>query len=439
LDKEAFRFAQRYNGGRKMNRYRDESWDYRTANTKQLTHCFHRYPAMMIPQVAGRLIDMYLSSTSNNCKVLDPFCGSGTVLLEAKRRGLESWGIDINPLAMLIAKAKTNPIDIETLGKFHRRFSKKLIEVFNNKDEFVKRVNIPNFFNIDFWFRPKVVEALSVIKYEILNIKDEDIQDFYKVAFSETVRDCSNVRNGEFKLFRIPEEKLKNYNPNVLLTFLEKAERNFKGAQNCYQELSFKDYLNIPVHILDEDTRFKTSIPDKTIDLIITSPPYGDSKTTVAYGQFSRLSLQWLDFEEDICRNIDKNSLGGKPPINTDRTHISKTLGNILRKIEKKDKKRASEVLSFYNDMVSCVEELNRIMKVKSRICFVLGNRTVKGITIPTDQILIEMFEHFDFVHKGTIIRDIPNKTMPLKNSPTNEPGKLGKTMWNEYIVIVER
>lgn len=422
-----------------MNRYRDESWDYRTANTKQLTHCFHRYPAMMIPQVAGRLIDMFLSSHSNNCMVLDPFCGSGTVVLESKRRGLESWGIDINPLALLIAKAKVTPIEIETLEKFHRRFSKKLMEIFNNEDEFTKRVNSPDFFNIDFWFRPKVSEALSVIRYEILKIKDRDIQDFYKVTFSETVRGCSNVRNGEFKLFRIPKEKLKTYTPNVLVTFLEKVERNFKGARELYQELSSKNHLNIPAHILAEDTRLKTSIPDNTIDLLITSPPYGDSKTTVAYGQFSRLSLQWLDFEEKICRNIDKNSLGGKPPTNTDTTHTSKTLGNVLRKIEKKDKKRASEVLSFYNDMFSCIGELNRIMKKHSRICFVLGNRTVKGITIPTDQILTDMFEYFGFAHKETIIRDIPNKTMPLKNSPTNEPGKLEKTMWNEYIVIVER
>jgi hypothetical protein len=45
------------------------------------------------------------------------------------------------------------------------------------------------------------------------------------------------------------------------------------------------------------------------------------------------------------------------------------------------------------------------------------------------------MFERLGFGH----VRDIPNKTMPLKNSPTKEPGKVEKTMWNELIVIVER
>jgi hypothetical protein len=78
-------------------------------------------------------------------------------------------------------------------------------------------------------------------------------------------------------------------------------------------------------------------------------------------------------------------------------------------------------------------------MAPKSHICFVIGNRTVKSVKIPTDNILVEMFTHLDFKHKETIIRDIPNKTMPLRNSPTNIPDKFEKTMWNEYIVIVGR
>lgn len=193
------------------------------------------------------------------------------------------------------------------------------------------------------------------------------------------------------------------------------------------------------MHILDEDTRFKTSIPDGSVDLIVTSPPYGDSKTTVAYGQYSRLSLQWLDFDDRICRSIDRMSLGGNSQKDETVLLMSKTLKRTWEEIKRKDNKRASDVLSFYNDMFLCMEELDRIMKERSRICFVIGNRTVKSVTIPTDEILVEMFERFWFEHEETIIRDIPNKTMPLKNSPTNEPGKVEKTMWNEFIVIVEK
>lgn len=422
-----------------MKKYRDESWDYRKANTKYLTHCFHKYPAMMIPQVAGRLLDQYLELNPSCRAVLDPFCGSGTVLVEAKRRGLESWGIDINPLARLIAKTKTTPIPLEILEAANRRIIKELKEIFLDFEEFSKRVSVPRFFNIEYWFKPKVTEGLSVIKNVILQIENKNIQDFYKIAFSETVRECSNVRSGEFKLFRIPPKQLEKHCPDVLRIFLQKAERNFIGYCDFFKELSDKKYLNIPVHILDEDTRSKTSIPDKSIDLIITSPPYGDSRTTVAYGQFSRLSLQWLDFDDGICKSIDAKSLGGNSAKDGKAIQVSKTLRRIWNEIKQRDDKRASDIISFYNDMFLCLSELDRIMKERSRVCFVLGNRTVKNVTIPTDEILVEMFRHFGFNHRETIIRDIPNKTMPLKNSPTNVPGKVEKTMWNEFIVITER
>lgn len=422
-----------------MKKYRDEGWDFRKEDTKQLTHCFHKYPAMMIPQVAGRLIDKYIALKSSCQVVLDPFCGSGTVLVEAKRRGLESWGIDINPLARLVAKAKTTPIDLNRLETAHGKLTKKLKGIFFNPKEFAKRVSIPKFFNIEYWFKPNVIESLSVIKSAIMDIENQDILDFYKVVFSETVRECSNVRVGEFKLFRIPPEKLKDYNPNALVIFSKKAERNLKGFQDYLVKLNDKKYLSVPVHILDEDTRLKTTVPGKSVDLIVTSPPYGDSKTTVAYGQFSRLSLQWLDFEDNICRSIDKESLGGNSTKDEKVLQISKTLRQTWEEIRRRDRERASNVLSFYNDLFLCIKELDRVMRDTSRICFVIGNRTVKSITIPTDEILLEMFKHFKFKHRETIIRDIPNKTMPLKNSPTNESGKVEKTMWNEYIVIVDR
>ena len=79
-------------------KYFDESWDFRTADTKTLTHCFHPYPAMMIPQVSGRLIDIYGVDAG---LLFDPYCGTGTSLVEANIRGINAVGTDLNPLARL--------------------------------------------------------------------------------------------------------------------------------------------------------------------------------------------------------------------------------------------------------------------------------------------------------------------------------------------------
>ena len=85
------------------------NWDFKEADTKEYTHGFHTYPAMMIPQIARRLIYLY----GKNAKtLLDPFMGSGTSLVEASLLPhiKEAYGFDLNPLAYLISKAKTTPI-----------------------------------------------------------------------------------------------------------------------------------------------------------------------------------------------------------------------------------------------------------------------------------------------------------------------------------------
>jgi len=93
-------------------KYTDTSWDFAEANTKTLTHCFHAYPAMMIPQIASRLIEKYGSQAR---RLFDPYCGTGTSLVEANVHGIEAIGTDLNPLARLIAKAKTTPIPADVL------------------------------------------------------------------------------------------------------------------------------------------------------------------------------------------------------------------------------------------------------------------------------------------------------------------------------------
>ncbi|MCD6376092.1 MAG: hypothetical protein J7L94_11240, partial [Caldisericaceae bacterium] len=179
-------------------KYIDESWDFEDANTKTLTHCFHSYPAMMIPQVAARLLDKY----GKNANLLfDPYCGTGTSLVEANVRNINAVGTDLNPLARLIAKVKTTPINIQALDLYLKDFNNYL---FSSRFGVKKNISfvIPRFDNIDYWFTKDVQIKLAILKHYIDHIDNEPIQDFFLVAFSETVRESSLTRNGEFKLYR---------------------------------------------------------------------------------------------------------------------------------------------------------------------------------------------------------------------------------------------
>jgi len=416
-------------------KFKDESWDFRNDFTKYSNHGFHTYPAMMIPQVARRLIQMY----GNNKEVLlDPFMGSGTALLEAKlhKNFKKAYGIDINPLALLISKVKTTPINPEILKEeYHQLISrcnadKKAVN-FREKE-----VTKPTFFNIGFWFKPPVITDLAIIKQNIEKIKDKDIKDFFLIAFSETVRNVSNTRNGEYKLYRMSQSMLEKHNPNTFEEFKSKASKSIIGMEEYFRVHNPK----CQVDILAEDTRNLTSIPDNSVDLIVTSPPYGDSRTTVAYGQFSRLGLQWLDYGKDEVLNIDKVSLGGIPTKDLDNGLGSPTLKKTLNEISKIDPRRAKDVLSFYVDFDKCVKELHRVTKKGALVCFVVGNRTVKGVQIPTDEIILELFQAKNhYKHHNTFIRNIPHKRMPKINSPTNISGNHGVTMNEEWIVVMEK
>jgi len=398
------------------------SWDFKEANTKEFTHNFHTYPAMMIPQVARRLISLY----GKNAKtLLDPFVGSGTCLVEASLTPhiKEAYGFDLNPLAVLISKTKITPLNIQEVEKI-------LEKVLNSKEH----NGIPKFKNLEFWFKPEVINQLSILKVAINKIQNKDIKDFFLVIFSETIRNVSNTRNGEFKLYRMSQESLEKYSPDVFAEFKKIAIRNIGGLREYIAAAKTGTLIRPEFGDSTKDLPLKP----ESIDLIVTSPPYGDSRTTVAYGQFSRLALQWLDYED--ANTLDKRLLGGIASKNLDITINSPTLKETLKKIIEKDPKRARDVLSFYEDFDKCVIQLNKVMAKNGYICFVVGNRTVKGINIPTDKIMAEMFmARSPYEYITTHQRAIPFKRMPKVNSPSNKKGETVSTMNNEFIFVLRK
>ena len=412
----------------KLKRRIDYSWDYRGEKTKSYTHGLHSYPAMFIPQVARRLIETYSKKGDTIC---DIFCGSGTALVESRLLGRNAYGVDLNPFAIFLAKIKTTEINPSVLTREYFNLLNRLDHIKSDK------IAMPNFMNIDFWFKENVVLKLAKLKKAINDTKNEEIKNFFLVSFSETVRLSSNTKNGEFKLVRIKADKLKNHNPNVLDIFKKKTELNIEGMRKFNQEVD-KNTWNKPIYA---DTSLISTIENNSIDCIITSPPYGDSRTTVAYGQFSRLSAQWIDIFEDpnTASGVDNKLLGGKPTNNLLHSLESPHLKESLERIQEMDRKRARDVLSFYIGLNECLKKSYAILKRKKYFCLVIGNRLVKQVRIPTDFIIAELCERIGFTCEDIFVRNIPGKRMPAKNSPTNIAGKLEETMTKESIVVLRK
>ena len=159
-------------------KYFDDSWDFKKAETKEYTHCFHNYPAMMIPQIARRLLMQF----GYNARLLfDPYCGSGTSLVEATLKGVEAIGTELNPLARLIATTKTTSLDKPILDTCLKKFNNYLFMLMFKP--YKMNPKLPHFQNIDYWFASDIQKKLATIKQYIdEQIEDINIQNFFKVA-----------------------------------------------------------------------------------------------------------------------------------------------------------------------------------------------------------------------------------------------------------------
>ena len=407
---------------------KDESWDFREADTKEYTHCFHTYPAMMIPQIARKLLKQY---GVEDGWLLDPYCGTGTSLVEASLFGMHSVGCDINPLVRLIATAKSTPVCLSALDGTLSELNEYLFQI-QYQESNLPDAPIPNTPNLTYWFSDEVIKTLAHLRTAISHVKDKVLQNFVLVAFSETVREVSYTRNGEFKLYRMPENKLKDFKPDVLGIFSKKLRRNRQGLASYLEK---RKNVKASVSMVNTvEGELPTPRPPEGYDIVITSPPYGDSQTTVAYGQFSRLAAEWIGLPN--ARKVDKIAMGG---IRSKETLRGSPVSSAVEKIRLIDEKRAKEVSAFYIDLERSIRSIARACSPHATICYVVGNRCVKGVVLPTDEFVVDAFRQHGFVHKTTIVRNIPNKRMPKKNSPSNIAGETSTTMHEENIVVCQR
>lgn len=392
-------------------------------------HKLHDYPAMLVPDLVEKIIREY---AHENDVIFDPFGGSGTVAVCSNKLGHNAILNDVNPLARFITKVKTTKLD---LLKLTRKFD-AVTELLNNTEDFSDAKDfLPERIFFENWYTKEVLLKLSYIKEIISKFYDSDIKDFFMLCFLQTARKCSLQRQGEFKMYKISPEKRKNYNPDAVKIFLEILKINFEIMKKDILEKESADNKNCSTKIINfrTDEEFSQEY-NNAVDLVITSPPYGDSGTTVAYEQFSRFANEWLGIEE--AKKLHSKMLGGRM-IREEIAFGIPELDSTISQIS--SMKRRCEVASFYLDYRKSISNISKILKRNGKLCFVVANRTVSGIILPTDLATIKMFEENGFELIDKFERNIHRKRMPLKNSPSNEKGNKQSTMTKEYIIIMQK
>ncbi|MDR3244041.1 MAG: site-specific DNA-methyltransferase [Elusimicrobiota bacterium] len=409
----------------------DHSWAFEEATRKDttyITHGYHRYPAKFIPQIVSRLADKY---TKEGDFIVDPFGGCGTTLVEAKVSGRKSVGVDINPVAVMIARVKTTPIEPKKIEKAFLTLKNQL----DLYDDNIK-IQLPKHERIDYWFREKEKKELAFILSRISEIKDSEIRDFFRCAFSNILKNCSiwlqksNKPTRDFN--KNPSEPLK--------IFYRQVKMMLKGNNRFFELLHERNFLNISSQVYCEDAR-KIPVKNNSVDLIISSPPY---VTSYEYADLHQLTTLWFEYADNLS-DFRKSFIGSAAHTETNVVFNSSLARQINADLMKQDRKTAKEVSTYFSEMNQVFSEMKRMLKKKGKTCIVIGNTSLKGVEILSAEVFVEQLLNLGFIIVDIIKRDIPSKNLPsIRDENTGKfaslTNKNKKMIYpNEYILIMER
>lgn len=435
----------------------ENHWDYRgnTNSERDYVHGFCTYPAMMVPKMQREMLDVCLDHLQGtSIRLLDPFAGSGTILVEGMLRGLDIVGIDVNPLAILLCKVKTTILNPHAL----QEKSAQLYAWISTHDT----IQLHQFDGINKWFTDQAISDLSRIRAGIIEEESIEYRRFFWASFCEVVRIVSNSRDCTYKLHIKEQKDIDSYSINAIDQFKSTLDYNVRKYNEFYYELQKRGHLKKDgsaykgqVKIVLDDSISYLNHSKQKYSLVFTSPPYGDNHTTVSYGQYSIMPLRWINFRDidetvddtllTTLYEIDNQSLGGKSsnksltPARKKVVKKSKTLHSQLDQINNLATKQSNKIIAFYSDYDRFLAALSRKMKPNAISVWTLGNRKVAKREIFMNKIMIELCEPYHMKLLTSFTRQILNKRMPELNGYQGEEKGLQSTMTREHILIFVR
>ncbi len=423
---------------------------------KYATHGWHPFPAKFPPQLPHLFIET-LSVPGET--VLDPMVGSGTTLVEAQRLGRRAIGCDIDPLARMISAAKltpTNPVDALIAGREILEEARRIYRLRREELEADRlcRFDAKTLSFVDYWFpMQQQLELLSLLKC-IEALTAHSMRQFFQVVFSSTIiaksggvslaRDLAHTRphrvldKNPVSAFVEFEKRLKNNLRSR--TNGENGRNPYPNATEALGDLTGNgDAPDRRIACFGESEIFEapadnTGLPEESVDLIVTSPPYANN--AIDYMRAHKFSLVWLGWQIDDLTNIRKQYLGHDALGNKSYTSFPEQCESTLAALEQVDRKKSAVLRRYFGEMRAVIREMYRVLKQGKAAVIVVGTSTLRGIDVETHKGLAAIGENMGFDLAGMGIRhlDRDKRMMPARWGKTRQ-SKIEERMHEEYVI----
>lgn len=331
---------RKFNAADVQARLSNIDWSFKDRDRAHVIEAIHPYPAKFIGDLPRAL--MRLLPCPKGTLVFDPFVGSGTTLLEAQRLGIPSVGIDLNPIACLIARVKTGACPADLTAKAND------IIAAAARSRAKRTWNIPN---VDHWFKPEVQIAIAAVLDELRIVDDNTTHDALRLALSSILVRVSN-QESDTRYAAVE----KNVNREIVFThFLNAVEKLNKA-------LLARDWSIAPTRVIEANTLEIT--PQELmgrVGLVITSPPYPNA---YEYWLYHKYRMWWLGFDPLA---VKENEIGA-------RAHFFK------RNHHTED--------NFWGQMQRTFMLIEKVLVKRGYACFVIGRSKIHGKMIDNADII---------------------------------------------------
>lgn len=394
----------------------------------RFTHLIHSYPAKLLAHIPYFFFNNSYFSNEGDL-ILDPFCGTGTVLLEANIAGRNAIGADSNPLARKIASVKTEKMDFDLLSNKLKRILLRA-KTYNT-------IDIPSFKNIEYWFPFETQNQLARIKSSIFEQASDNYRSFFEICFSNCIKKVSyadprisvpvKLNPNRFEIDSPYYLKVKNRiseinSMNVFDKFESICLDNINRVKKLENISSFVTSKIVSENALRITTSLEDSnlIMDKSVDLILTSPPYAGAQK---YIRSSSLNLHWLglDSNERLCE-LDKKSIGRENYHVAEISEISTGIigaDQLLHKLFNINPLRAFIVANYLIEMKNALDESIRVLKTGGHIIIIVGNNNVCGHEFNTQEYLSDFISSRGLAVQFKLIDDIKSYGLMTKRNKT--------------------